>query len=76
MCFCCVKNHGKEFNSIKAVSPPCQYFSGVLISSKRGTTTCYCCLVQNTEEQDENHSLECNFNQLPVSEQPSLDFKA
>ena len=75
MCFCCVKNCGKEFNLINAVSP-CQCFSGVLISFKRGTTTCYCCLVQNTEEQDENHSLEKNFNQLPVSKKPSLDFEA
>jgi hypothetical protein len=40
------------------------------------TTTCYCGLAQNTEEQDENHLLECNFDQLPISKQPCLDFEA
>jgi hypothetical protein len=63
--FCCVKNCGKDFNSINAASPQ-QHCSNVLTPSKRWTIVCYCGLVQDTEEQDKNHSLERDFDQLPA----------
>ena len=59
------KNRGKDFNLINAASPQ-QRCSDVLTPSKRRTIACYCGLVQDTEEQDENHSLERDFDQLPA----------
>jgi hypothetical protein len=67
-----VKSCGKYFN-LRNVTLRRERFSDVLIPSKR-RTTCYYGLVQDTEEQDENHSLEHHFDQFPISEYRRNDY--